>query len=66
MTSNYCRIHGTPMLMKRMNGGWTSVCLWCDVMGKYERIGAHEAVHGYPRREQDDKEENARASAHRA
>lgn len=49
MTSDYCRIHQVPMLFKRMNGGWTTVCPWCDAMGKYERVGAHEAAHGYPR-----------------
>ena len=48
--NNYCNIHQVPMMMKRMNGGWTTVCPWCEVAGRYDkgtvRAGAHE-THGY-------------------
>ena len=51
MAENYCRIHQAPMLLKRMNGGWTTVCPWCDQLGVYDRrtvqAGAHEAGRGY-------------------
>ena len=44
---NYCEIHQCNMLMKRMNGGWTTVCPWCEIAGRYDRstvrAGAHEA-----------------------
>lgn len=47
--------------MKRMNGGWTTVCPWCDAAGRYDkgtiRAGVHERngyQYGGDRRERPD------------
>ncbi len=46
MENNFCRVHQGRMLIKWMNGGWTTVCPWCEIAGKYDkgtvRAGIHE------------------------
>ena len=57
--NGYCNIHQTPMLMRRMNGGWTTVCPWCDALGKYNRrTGFEKEFNGYTRPEDMDSKDN--------
>lgn len=32
----WCGVHRVPLLYRYMRGGWTTVCPWCDLYGKYE------------------------------
>ena len=43
--NGYCNIHQVPLLLKRMNGGWTTVCPWCDQLGRYDNRTAQVAAH---------------------
>lgn len=40
--NNICRRHGSGMALARRNGGWTTICPWCDEEGRYSTGAAED------------------------
>lgn len=49
---NICRRHASGQVLVRKNGGWTTICPWCEMEGRYREMfgdDGHSLAPMYPR-----------------